>query len=727
MSVRTLDRSFASGELTPELFGRIDLGKFQSGLATCRNFITLPHGPAVNRPGFQFVHETKNSAAVSRLIPFSYNSTQTLAIEVGAGYFRFHTQGAVVLAGSPAAWSSSTAYVVGGLVSYGGIKYYCILANTNHTPPNATYWYALPATGEYEIPNNYAAADLINIHYVQSVDIMTLVHPNYPPQELRRLGGTNWTLTPIVFSAPTNAPTGVTATPTGSSTAHTYQYVVTTINTTGLQESIPSTASASITNDLTVTGNKNTISWTAVSGAAQYNVYKYSNGLYGYIGSAGGTSFVDNNITADISTTPPINDVVMASTGNYPAAVSYYQQRRCFAGTATQPQNMWMTRSGTESDMSYTIPTKDDNRVAFHIAAREASSIQHIVPVASLVLLTSSTAWMVTDTGAGAITPTSISIKPQSYMGANNVTPVIVGNSVLYPQANGGRIREMSYNWQANGYLSNDVSLLAPHLFDYNTIVDMAFSRATYPILWAVSSNGQLLGMTYVPEQQIASWHHHDTDGTFEAVTTITENGEDVLYAIVNRTINGVTKRYVEMLHTRNFATLSDAFFVDCGATYNGTATTTLSGLTWLEGKTVSILADGAVMPQAVVTGGSITLQQAASKIQVGLPITADLKTLPIAAQTDGAFAQGKNKNVNAVWLRLNRSSGIWAGPLFTALKEFKQRTTESYGSPPNLISDEIKIVLSPSWGYDGQVCLRQIDPLPLTVSSMTIEVAIGG
>jgi hypothetical protein len=285
----------------------------------------------------------------------------------------------------------------------------------------------------------------------------------------------------------------------------------------------------------------------------------------------------------------------------------------------------------------------------------------------------------------------------------------------------------MSYNWQANGYLSNDVSLLAPHLFDYNTIVDMAFSRATYPILWAVSSNGQLLGMTYVPEQQISSWHHHDTDGLFEAVTTITENGEDILYAIVNRTINGIAKRYVEMLHTRNFATLSDAFFVDCGATYNGTSTTTLSGLTWLEGKTVSILADGAVMPQAVVTGGSITLQQAASKIQVGLPITADLETLPIAAQTDGAFAQGKNKNVNAVWLRLNRSSGIWAGPSFAALKEFKQRTTEPYGSPPNLISDEIKLVLSPSWGYDGQVCLRQIDPLPVTVSSMTIEVALGG
>jgi hypothetical protein len=231
--------------------------------------------------------------------------------------------------------------------------------------------------------------------------------------------------------------------------------------------------------------------------------------------------------------------------GNYPGAVSYFEQRRVFGGTLNRPQNFWGTKSGTESNMSYSIPTRDDNRVAFRIAAREASAVRHIVPVTSLVLLTPSCEYRVNPNGE-VLTPSSISVKPQSYIGCNNVTPVLVGNSILFAQARGGRIREMSYSWQAGGYLTNDISILAPHLFDYQNITDMAFCRAPYPVLWAVSSSGQLLGMTYVPEQQIAAWHRHDTAG---GVVRIGVRGhrdpggqvsaEDMLYVIVKRTIGG--------------------------------------------------------------------------------------------------------------------------------------------------------------------------------------------
>lgn len=799
MGIRVLDRSFSAGEITPELFSRVDLDKRGEALALCRNFITLPHGPAINRTGTQLVQAVKNATVATRLIPFSYNNVQTFAIQVGAGYFRWHTQGSTLSYTTPAAYNGATAYAKGDMAASGGVNYYCIAATTGNAPPNASYWYAMPTNPNiYEVPNSYAAADLMNIHYVQSADVLTLVHPNYPVTELRRYGATNWQLANPSFNPPANVLTSLTATPTLAG-AITYSYVVTTVATTNTEESVASTP-FTCTNDLTIAGHTNAITFTDPSAAGtniRYNVYKLSNGLYGYIGQCGSAGLTDNNITPNIALTPPISDTVFASAGNYPGAVGYFQQRRAFAGTTNQPQNLWLTVSGTESNMSYAIPVQSNNRIAMRIAAREASAIYHIVPAASLLLLTPTCEWTVSAAG-GVLTPSSINVTPQSYVGANQVPPVVVNNIVLYAASRGGHVRELAYSWQASSYVSADLSLMAPHLFDYYTILDMAYSRGPVPILWAVSSTGSLLGMTYMPEQKVAAWHHHDTlNGTFESVCTITENNEDMLYTIVNRTINGSTQRFVERLHTRNFTTLSDAFFVDCGATFynsgtftragtlmsctmvahgltNGAAyafqfsdtsfgtlpagttytvtvtgtdtftivvpnsgattgtitqlVTTVSGITWLANQTVNILTDGAVVSaRAVSAAGVLTLDQPASKVTFGLPITAQVQTPPAVGQQDSGFLTGRQKNVNKVYLRVNRSSGILAGPDFDHLVPYKQRTTEPYGSPPNLITDEVEIILNPSWAANGQVCVQQTDPLPLNLASMTLEFAVGG
>lgn len=725
-NVRTLQRSFAGGEVTPELFGRIDDAKYQAGAAKLRNFIALPQGPAVNRPGTAFVREVKDSTKLTRIIPFTYSTTQTMVIELGAGYFRFHTQGGTLLAGSPAAYDNATAYVVGGLVSSSGTNYYCIAPTTGNAPPNATYWYPLPSAA-YEIPNPYAEADLFDIHYVQSADVLTLVHPNYAPRELRRQGATTWTLVLSAFGSTVAAPGAPTVTAAGfTSVKYTYEYVVTAVADNNIDESAAS-PSGSVGANLYETGCTVTIAWSAVTGASRYNVYKLQGGLYGYIGQTTGTSIVDDNIAADLSKTPPIYETVFDAAGNYPGAVSYFEQRKCFAGTVNKPQNIWMTKSGTESSMSYSLPTRDDDRISFRVAAREANTIRHIVPLTQLLLLTSSAEWRVSSVNSDAITPSTISVRPQSYVGASNVQPSIINNTLLYCAARGGHVRELAYNWQANGFVTGDMSLRATHLFDTFDILDMTYAKAPQPIVWFVSSSGKLLGLTYVPEQQVGAWHQHDTDGVFESCTTVAEGNEDVLYLVVRRTINGASKRYVERMNTRLFATPADAFFVDCGATYDGVPNDVISGLTWLEGKTVNILADGAVHPQRVVTGGSITLDIEASKVQIGLPIEADLQTLPLAMQVDGGFGQGRYKNVNKAWLRVYRSSGIFVGPNADNLVEVKQRTIEPYGSPPALKSEEIQIMLTPTWADGGQVYIRQTDPLPLTIVSLTLEVAVGG
>ena len=898
-STRVYSRSFAGGELSPEMFGRIDDVKFQTGAAKMRNFIATPQGPAENRPGTQFVAETKDSTKRARLIPFTYSTTQTMVLEVGDQYIRFHTQGATLQAGSPAAYNGATAYVIGDLVSSGGTNYYCIAPTTGNAPPNATYWYPLPSSA-YEIPTPYLEADIPTIHYVQSADVLTLVHPNYAPRELRRLGATTWTLSTISFVAPVAVPgaptvtasrgdalniTGITQANPGvittvgnhgfavgdsiyvnggtmtqlagfylvnsvpaantlsvkaydtgvpvNTTTYTAwssggfvqfgdksldfdnYYVVTAIAQNAVDESAAS-PSGNVINNLNAIGAKNTISWSAVSGALRYNIYKRQSGLYGYIGQTASTSFDDDNIAPDMGITPPIVETPFVGAGNYPRAVSYFEQRRIFAGTNNAPQTMWMTRSGTESDLSYTLPSKDSDRINIRVAAREANTINHIVPLTQLLLLTSAAEWRVSPVNSDVLTPSTISVRPQSYIGANDVQPEIVNNTVVYCAARGGHVRELGYSWQASGFVTGDLSIRAAHLFDDLDITDMCYSKAPQPILWFVSSNGNLLGLTYMPEQQIGAWHQHDTDGLFESTTAVAEGSEDRVYVIVKRTIGGNTKRYVERMASRQITTLDRCFFVDCGLTYDGnnatattvtvsggttwgpsdvltitassaifqfpststpptdindaivltdaagnkyrlriigtssttvatarvdvtlpvalrnTATTvwafardTIGGLTHLEGKTVSILADGAVQPQRTVSSGSVTIDRAAVVIHVGLPYQSDLQTLPAVMSLDG-YGQGRYKNVNKAYIRVFKSSGIFIGPTADRLVEAKQRTTEPYGTPPSLKSDEIDVDLKPAWRAGGQVYLRQADPLPLSVVGLTLEVVLG-
>ena len=818
---RTFYRAFSGGEISPEMFGRIDDKKFQQGAARMRNFIAKPQGPTENRSGFAFVREVKDSTKKVRLLSFTFSTVQTMVIEMGNEYFRFHTQGQTLFYNNGSAWNSGTNYAVGDIALFNGVNYYAKTAHSNSQPPNATNWYAMPTNPNiYEIPNPYPESDLFDINYVQSADVMTLVHPNHAPRELRRLGSQTWELKVINFASPLAAPSAPSvqayipsSTNTSTDTFETHRYAVTAVASNLVDESERSSSSA-VSNNIYVTGAKNTISWSAVSGASRYRVYKKQAGIYGFIGETTGLSIIDANIAPDFSRTPPIFENEFQSTNNFPGAVSYFEQRRVFAGTNNEPQTILMTKSGTETNLSFGLPIRDDDRIKFKVAAREANTIRHIVPLTQLLLLTGSAEWRVSSINSDALTPTSISVKPQSYVGSATTQPVIVNNSMVYAAARGGHVRELGYNWQANGFITGDLSLRAPHLFDNFTIEDMSLAKAPIPIVWFVSSNGKLLGFTYVPEQAIGAWHQHDTDGTFESVACVSEGNDDVVYCVIKRTINGATKKYVERMGTRLYNTQRESFFVDSGLSIDGTNTNTnntvtVSGgtnykrgdsvtvttnynlfqappstadkddaivlidgtklyrliilstasqtvatvkldvdlpanlrntpittyevardtyinLSHLEGKTVSILADGAVHPQRVVTSGSIKLERAATVVHIGLPYESDLETLPMALQVE-AFGQGRVKNLNHVWLRVLESSGIFAGPSADKLVEAKQRTTEPYGTPPFLKTQDIKIMLTPSWQDNGQLFVRQTDPLPLTIVGLTLEVAIGG
>lgn len=893
-------KNFSGGIMSPMMLGRSDDSKYQSGLKECENFICLPTGAVQNRTGFEYVRECKYADKPARLVRFTFSRDQTMVLEFGDKYVRFHTQGATLL-------------------------------NDDGAP--------------YEIESQYSSADVMELQFVQSADVMAIVHHNYPPTELRRYSVRDWRFNTINFNNALAAPTGVTA--VKASTAeneinadkYTFRYCVTALNKDRTEQSVRSAIVACQAN-IYNNGTTIKISWSAVSGASFYRIYRDVGGIFSYIGETEDLSIIDNNITPDSDYTPPrfdypfseakgiasvtvtaggsgysnvengvattnvwfsdtqsssigkpllniydeknmgsgakgtlvysqssrtweewndsgdsgsyvtqweytltITQVTITEPGNgyikpkaellipvtsvtdkyflflsakekegwkkigktyyrlkrvdlnsvssapkawvtdstgsgaelkvsvvngsisaievvshgagyssptvhisapvgsgatatatvnpspdYPQCIAYFEQRRVFAATPNQPQAIWMTKTGTESDLSYRIPIRDDDRIAFKIASRERHEIRHIVPLNRLLVLTEAGEWVVASVNSDAITPTSVQLKSQSFIGANMVEPQIVNNSVLYCASRGGHVRELGYNYQAGGYITGDLSLRCAHLFDYYSVMDSALSRAPYPIAWFVSSSGALLGLTYVPDQQIGAWHEHTTDGRFESVTSVAEGDIDAVYCVISRTINGTTKRFIERMHDRQIKDISDSFFVDCGGKYEGEPTNTITGLSWLEGKTVNILADGAEMPSQKVTDGKITLSVKARKIVVGLPIDAHITTLPaIVPMKDGSDSGSRPKNVNSVFLRIYRSSGIYAGPEDGEIVEYKQRTTEMPGSPPRLLTGGISVDIVPEWNDTGSVTIEQQAPLPLTILSVASDMELGG
>lgn len=750
---KSLFRSFAGGEITPELFGRLDLTKFQTGLSLARNFVTLPHGPASRRPGFQFVNETRTSAQASRLIPFVFSADQGVILEFGHLSIRFHTAAGTLLEAVKPIVGVVTGvvevtghgYSVGDDVYFTGGAQPRFLRVGSVVDANrfqvADLWgeTAIPPSGStavarvYQIASPYPSTALAGLRYAQDADVLTISSASYPTQELRRLGAANWTLTAASFAPVLAPPAGVAATAVVAVATNltTQRYKVTTVAPDLVNESLPS-AEVSCSNNLTLAGNYNTISWTAIGSGYRYYVYKLRGGVYGYIGQAdtSSPSVVDDNILPDTTVSPPEDNITLNGTaGEYPTAVAHHERRRWFAGTGDGPQNVWATRNGTLSNLTSSVPSRADDALQFRIAAQQQNAIRHLVPLADLLALTAGGEFRIFADGGPAIAPDTLSVKPQGFSGASEVQPVLTTASAIYVQAQGSRVREITYDPSGTGfYRSIDASILATHLFDGHQITQLAYTRAPDSTLWAVRDDGVLLGMTYVPDQQVYGWHQHHTAGAFESIAVIPENNEDTLYAVVRRVVDGRTVRYIERLKPRMFTEQADAFFVDSGLTYSGAPVTTITGLWHLEGKAVQVLADGAVVVGKTVLDGQITLPTAASVVHIGLAYVSDMVTLPLAYEGAPASGQGTMKNVGKVHLRVVRSSVAKAGPNFSNLREYPARlVSDPYGSPPSLQTREVSLSIDPSWNTDGTVCVRQDQPLPLTVAALALDTAVGG
>ncbi len=744
MGESIIQRSFAAGELAPILHSRADTARYVSGLRTCRNFLVRREGGVSNRAGYRFVAPCKAHDAGTRLMAY-VASTPGLgyAIEMGQGYFRFFVNDAPVRVAGVPAYNGATPYVPGDLVASAGVNYYCHAATTGNAPPNVSYWH--PLTGDlYEIPTPYALGSLPA--WNQSGNVITLTQAGQQPRELVYQSATRWILRTVSTAPGIAAPTGGAATP-GAAGALPYRYVLTAVAQDSFEESNP-TGAIACTGAAPTAAAPNVVTWNVVAGAAEYNVYcdPYNNGVFGFVGTASSNSFRDPGIVPDFESGPPAARVLFQSSGNYPATSANYKQRRCFANTNNEPDSVWGSRIGFPANFGISSPLRDDDSITFRLAGNNHHSIRHLVAVtAGLVLLTDGGEWTVTG-GGGAkspLTPSSINADQETYVGVSTVPPVVVGNKVIYAQARGTTVRELAFDQQIEGLAGRDLSIWATHLFERKTIAAMAFQLNPHSIIWCVRSDGTLLGLTYVPDQEVWGWHRHDTAGSIEDCVVVPEGDEDALYLIIKRTIGGADKRYVERLARREIRdgfVHADSFFVDSGLSYSsGVGARIFSGLDHLEGKVVAVVADGAVLfngdttgltqaqiAQWTVTTGKITTPGTTlyKNVHIGLPIQyAELELLDLDVQ--GSAVRDKQKRVPTVTLLIDRSSRAFeAGPDAEQLHKYAPQAWEGTDA---LNTGQYELTLATEWARAGRVLIRQVDPLPLTILGVVPNVQLGG
>jgi hypothetical protein len=324
----------------------------------------------------------------------------------------------------------------------------------------------------------------------------------------------------------------------------------------------------------------NKINWTPVSGAGLYNIYASTGGDYGYIGSTDKIQFIDDHIGPDVAFTPPRSRDPFRDdgTGNrYPKAVGFYEQRRVFGNTNEKPNRFFMTRIGNLYNFAGSYPTQDDDPIIATLASLKISAIEHILPLTDLVLLTSGGEFRVFSQ-VGALTPSTIQVKAQSYYGSTKLRPILAGEVGMFV-SHGQVIRDFSYAFADDKFVGKDLTVLARHLFRGMTIVDWGFASSPYSVVWAIRNDGVMLSLTYKPEQDIYAWARHTTLGSYKSVAVVREGDYDVPYFLVERTINGVVQRFTERQRDREFTDLHDAYCVDAGVTYNSPSFT-ITGMT---------------------------------------------------------------------------------------------------------------------------------------------------
>ena len=724
-----MQTAFNGGELSPYLAGRPDVAKYASGCELLSGFIPMVEGPAITRPGTVFVAEVKNSAHRTWLMRFEFSASDSYMLEFGNLYVRFfHSRG--VVESSP------------------GVP--------------------------YEIASPYSAADLTDsagafaLRFVQTGDVVYIVHPDHRPYKLTRLGATNWTLVAVDFNAPPFAAENTTATTvyataaTGAVTlhasasiftaAHVGQYIY--LREKNVRDVRKWEAGAAITlNNLRRYNGKNYKALNSAttggnppihSSGAEYDgnagvQWAFQDAGYGWALITAYTSgtqvsatvvsqLPDGAVTSGNATTRWAFQAWNATAG-YPTAVTFFRERLVFARDAT----LWFSVTADFENFAYEIDGVIASDAGFErtLASDRANSIRWLSPGDVLLVGTIGDEWAVTEsTTSDPFGPDNIKTKRQSTYGSNTVAPARVGSETVFVQKAGAKVRAMSFRFEEDGFASPNVAAFNRTITGAG-IVDIAFQQEPWSIVWMARADGLLIGLTLDREQDVVGWHRHPFEGGIvECVECIPSPAgqQDDLWLCVRYTIDGDTRRFIAYMADPDTEQTDQADWIysDMALVYDGAAASTITGLDHLEGEEVWVLVDGGRHPNRTVASGAITLQAPASKVTVGLPSWGYLKPMDMEGGNPTGTAQGKTKRAALMTFRVHRSLGGRAGPALDRLEEMRFRSpSDPMGSPPGPFTGDIDVEWPADYDKKAGIYVVKDRPMPLTLVAVMPQVDV--
>ncbi|MEQ8639978.1 MAG: hypothetical protein RIE31_05125 [Alphaproteobacteria bacterium] len=663
-----IQTNFTAGELSPRLAGRVDFAKYFNGVRRLENMVVMPHGGVTRRPGFRFVASVKDGSRRTRLIRFEFSTDQAYMLEFGHLYVRvFKDEGQV---------ESSPGVPV-------------------------------------EIATPYSEDDLPGLKYAQSADTLYLVHPSHAPTKITRTSHIAWTRQDIAFvDGPYRAVNG-------DSTKTMQPAAVSGASVTITAAGHAPFAAADVGRCLRL-GHSGTWGWAVVTG---------------YISETQVTVEVKSAFAATTATADWRLGLWGSSQG-WPAAIAFYEQRLFFAGAAGAPDRIDGSRSADFETFAPGI--SDDDPLSVTIATDDVQSVRWLSPGSVLLVGTVSGEFeMRASTADEPLTPVNVQVKRQTTYGSADHQPRRVGNVVLFIQRAGRKLRELVFTFETDGYVAPDLTLLAEHV-TRGGLREIAYAQEPDSVVWCARADGTLLGLTYERPHDVVGWHRHVPGGSYaggpaqvESVATIPAptGDHDQLWVIVRRTIGGQVVRHVEFMEEPfgDSHQQADSFFVDSGLSHDGAAVSEVTGLDHLNGETVSILADGAVLPDQVVADGRVYLSRAASCIHVGLPYTSTIESLGFEGPGGAATMQGRTKRVVSATIRLYRSLGLRISAGSAVEEPPFRHSLDVMGSPPALFTGDRVITLSSRHGRDSRVVVEQSQPLPLTIIALMQHVSVSG
>ena len=691
--------NFTGGEIAPTLSARYDLARYSNSLQCMENFVPNLHGAAERRPGTVFVAEVTDMADMA---------ASTGGDSAGGG-------GSPVLL--PFSFSAEA-----------GQNFVLVLGQRRLRVADPRRG-LLPGV---DLPTPYSVDEACALSYAQVGDVVYLAHRHHPLHKLVRRGEPPdyaWELRPVVLNTSLPAPGKPTGSFSGEGQGFMLRYKVVAVDGDG-KESLPSEAGeidGKHPSDW-VQGNAASLTWQAVEGAVEYNVYREEAGYFGFVGISKGLNFVDNNYQPDLSDTPR-EDWDPFAGGNHPGVVAFHQQRMVLAATPKTPQAFYMSRVGDFENFRKSRPLQEDDPVEYLIASGSIDAITWAASFGDLLLGTSGSEYKASGQG-GAITATNISITAQSYWGSANLPPIIIGNSVMHVQRHGARVRDLFYSLEKDGYAGNDLSIMAPHLFDGQLLRQWAYQQTPGSTIWVVRGDGVLLGLTYMKEHDIWGWSRHVSAGDFCSVAAVSGGQGDEVMLVVRRRVQGRTRYFLERLAGRwqERDGVEEAFFVDCGLTWRSEkGADRVGNLEHLEGQSLAVLADGSPVEGCVVSGGGISLPYAARVVHAGLGYRSLLSPQPVEGDSQTGTTLGRKRAYGPCTLRLQASVGGKYGPGHPdSVTMFDIPFVPArWGEACPAFSGDVDFI--PGGGHDTQASLwlMQDRPLPFQVVGLALTVDV--